>query len=139
MALLDNNFNGLQHIGVPVTDVERSEKYYAKLGFEKILSEDFDHPAGTGHCIMMRRAGVVMELYRMPEAELEEIRSRKNGHIDHIAFNVTDIDKAYAELKSAGIEIDEDEPQFIDFLENGCKYFNTIGPDGERLEYLQIL
>jgi hypothetical protein len=33
----------------------------------------------------------------------------------------------------------ENEPVFLAFWVKGCKYFNTSGPDGERLEFNQIL
>ena len=88
---------------------------------------------------MMERNGVIMELYQMPAAELGEIRSRGNGHIDHVTFDVNDIGEAFNELKEAGFTIDEDAPMQIDFWVNGCRYFNVIGPDGERLEFNQVL
>ena len=75
----------------------------------------------------------------MPETELAEIRGRSNGHIDHIAFDVDDIDQTYSELKQAGFNILEPEPVFLAFWYKGCKYFNITGPDGERLEFNQIL
>ena len=82
---------------------------------------------------------MIIELYQMPDSELEEIRSRNNGHIDHIAFDVDDIDKTFEELKQASFSILEEQPLFLSFWKNGCKYFNITGPDGERLEFNQIL
>ena len=52
---------------------------------------------------------------------------------------MVDIDKAYAELQVAGMEMIEDTPVYIDFWDKGCKYFNVRGPDGEKLEFNQIL
>jgi len=37
----------------------------------------------------------------MPEAELESIRSREDGHTDHIAFDVDDIEDLFAKMKEA--------------------------------------
>ena len=82
---------------------------------------------------------MILELYQMPEAELQEIRSRRDGHIDHIAFDVDAIEDAFAELKGAGFAVIEAEPVFLPFWKSGCKYFNVLGPDGERLEFNQIL
>ena len=87
----------------------------------------------------MQQGNMVIEIYQMPESELNEIRKRKNGHIDHIAFDVTDIDEAFSEMKSAGFTLIEKAPVFLCFWKNGCRYFNIIGPDGERLEFNQIL
>lgn len=39
----------------------------------------------------------------------------------------------------AGYKILESAPVFLQFWKNGCKYFNIIGPDGERLEFNQVL
>ncbi len=89
---------------------------------------------------MMQRDEMIMELYQMPESVLPEIRSRNNGHIDHIAFDVANIDEAYALIKQGGFNIIEAEPVFLrEFWKNGCKYFNITGPDGEKLEFNQVL
>lgn len=88
---------------------------------------------------MMQREEMIIEIYQMPEKELDEIRHRKNGHIDHIAFDVSNIDVAFAELKNASFTIIEAAPVFLPFWKNGCRYFNITGPDGERIEFNQIL
>jgi len=139
MSALESNFNGIQHIGIPVTDMTRSKAFYTRLGFEPVMERTFEHNGDTGRCCMMRRDAAIMELYRMPDAALEEIRRRGNGHIDHVTFGVEDIDRAFSELTDAGFTIDEEAPVFLDFWEHGCRYFNVIGPDGERLEFNQLL
>jgi lactoylglutathione lyase len=88
---------------------------------------------------MMQSGDVIIEIYQMPELELDEIRRRQNGHVDHIAFDVDDIDAVFSELKSKHFTIVEEAPVFLPFWKHGCKYFNMIGPDGERLEFNQIL
>ncbi|AWM32857.1 hypothetical protein DDQ68_08725 [Hymenobacter nivis] len=75
----------------------------------------------------------------MPEPERRRVRQRRDGRIDHVAFDVDDIDATYALLKSEGITIIEDQPVFLNFWARGCKFFNLLGPDGERLEFCQIL
>lgn len=131
--------NGLQHIGLPVTDISRSVPFYEKLGFDKAMEAPFKHNGETGTCIMMKRGTIIIELYQMPGKELAEIKNRKDGHIDHIAFDVPDITEAFSVLKKAGYNIMEEKPVFLAFWKNGCKYFNMLGPDGERLEFNQIL
>ena len=139
MGLLESNFNGIQHLGVPVTDLERSKRFYRSLGFEDVMSKTFTHNGGQGYASMMRRGQVVMELYQMPEEALAGIRGRQDGHIDHIAFDVEDIERAFAELTDAGFSIVEASPVFLDFWTKGCWYFTLWGPDGERLEFNQVL
>ncbi|MBN8786197.1 MAG: VOC family protein [Terrimonas sp.] len=129
----------LQHVGIPVTDIKRSEAFYRKLGFNNVMQSPFGNKGEEGICIMMKRGSVTIELYQLPEKDLVEIAGRKNGHIDHIAFDVPDIAQAFTTLKNAGFDIPENSPVFLHFWEKGCKYFYILGPDGERLEFNQRL
>ena len=139
-GFLEGNFTGLQHIGLPVSDIERSVGFYQKLGFQKVMGREFDDGGGLVKVAMMEREGVVMELYQLPPDQLSaDIRTRKDGHLDHIAFNVKDIDKAFEEVKSAGLIPLQNEPVKLDLWKKGCRYFSIRGPDGEKLEFNQIL
>ena len=136
---MDLVINHIQHIGIPVTDLARSEAFYRRLGFENVMASGFDYNGGKGKMAMMQRGDMIMEIYQMPEAELNEIRNRGNGHIDHVAFDVPDIEKAFTELRDASFSIVEEAPVFLPFWKNGCRFFNITGPDGERLEFNQVL
>ena len=136
---MDLKLNHIQHIGIPVTDIKISEAFYERLGFKNVMSTRFEYNGGKGMVSMMKQDTMIIELYQMPETELKEIRERKNGHIDHVAFDVDDIDKTFETLKKQEFNILEDQPVFLSFWKNGCKYFNITGPDGERLEFNQIL
>lgn len=136
---MKNLINHIQHIGLPVTDISKSVDFYQQLGFENVMQSPFQEEGKTGTCIMMKNKNVVIELYQLPEHKLQEIRDRKDGHIDHITFDVDDIDYAFKTLKEASFKIIEEQPVFLPFWKNGCKYFNILGPDNERLEFNQIL
>jgi lactoylglutathione lyase len=131
--------NHIQHVGLPVTNLKLSEAFYRRLGFANVMASGFDCHGGRGSVAMMRRGEMILELYQMPEGQLQEIRNRKDGHIDHIAFDVDSIDEAFAVLRSEAFTIVEDAPVFLPFWNKGCRYFNVLGPDGERLEFNQIL
>jgi catechol 2,3-dioxygenase-like lactoylglutathione lyase family enzyme len=132
--------NHIQHIGIPVTDMKVSEAFYEKLGFKNVMPSTFEFNGEKGGIVaMMKRGDMIMELYQMPKKELLKIRKRKDGHIDHVAFDVDDIEIAFNTLKNAGFNILENEPIYLAFWDKGCKYFNITGPDGERLEFNQIL
>lgn len=131
--------NGFQHLGIPVTNLEQSIEFYAKLGFANVMESTFKLHGEIGKVSMMKRGNMIIEIYQMPEPELTEVKKRKNGHVDHMAFDVDDIDLTYAWMKENGFQIDEPEPVFLAFWDKGCKYFHVIGPDGERLEFNQIL
>jgi catechol 2,3-dioxygenase-like lactoylglutathione lyase family enzyme len=131
--------NGIQHIGIPVTHIQSSQAFYERLGFANVMQATFDEKGEPGTCVIMQRAQMIIELYQLPESGLGKIRSRQNGHIDHVVFDVPDIDVAFAALKDAGFNILEPEPKFLQFWAKGCKFFNITGPDGERLEFNQVL
>lgn len=137
--LLSGNFQGLQHIGLPVSSLARSREFYQKLGFGQIMAAEFTIDGQQGQVAMMERDGVVMELYQMPEIFLADIRARRDGHLDHVAFSVADVEAALAELKAAGMTPVDPEPVFLKFWDRGCRFFVILGPDGERLEFNQIL
>lgn len=139
MRAINLKINRLQHIGIPVTDLKVSVAFYKRLGFADVMNAGFTFNGGKGKVSMMQLKDITLELYQMPETELAEIRSRKNGHIDHVAFDVDDIEQTYAVLKNAGFDIREAEPVFLAFWKKGCRYFNILGPDGERLEFNQVL
>lgn len=131
--------NGFQHLGIPVTDLKKSELFYESLGFINVMHSSFEIAGNEGKVSMMQRGEMIIEIYQMPEPELSEIRGRNNGHIDHIAFDVDDINTTFSQLKEAGFQIVEEAPVFLSFWQKGCQYFNIIGPDGERLEFNQII
>lgn len=133
------SINHIQHIGIPVTNLSASQLFYEKLGFANVMSASFDYAGDKGKVAMMKQGSMIIEIYEMPASELHEIRNRKNGHIDHIAFDVADIDAAFAQLSSDGFAVIEPAPVLLPFWKNGCRYFNITGPDGERLEFNQIL
>lgn len=131
--------NSLQHVGMPVADLALSQKFYERLGFNNVMNAAFEHQGATGSVAMMKLGAIIFELYQIPELEWSAIKKRTDGRIDHIAFDVDDIDETYLQLKANGFSVVEDKPVFLPFWENGCKYFNILGPGGERLEFCQIL
>lgn len=129
----------IQHIGIPVTDLPRSQDFYQRLGFSKSMQANFTYQGDIGTAIMMQQGDIIIELYQMPKEQLAEIKKRQDGHVDHIAFDVPDIEDAFLFIQQNNFHILEDAPVFLPFWERGCKYFNILGPDGERLEFNQIL
>jgi catechol 2,3-dioxygenase-like lactoylglutathione lyase family enzyme len=138
-VLLAGNLTGPQHLGIPVTDIARSKEFYERLGFREVMSAELPEGKESVKVAMMDFDGFVIELYQLTGKDQPGIRARGDGHIDHIALNVRDIGKAFHELKAAGLTIVEKEPVFLPFWEKGIKYFNLLGPDGERVEFSEKL
>ena len=140
MTYLKDNLLGMQHLGLPVTDLQRSLAFYAELGFIPVMRADLPDEPEAVRVAMIEKGGLMIELYQLAGAERQEVAGRSDGHIDHIALNVMDIDSALAELKAAGFEILEpDAPVTLPFWSRGTRYFTVRGPDGEKVEFNQIL
>ena len=129
----------IQHIGIPAHDLEVSIPFYERLGFENVMEAPFEFDGAYGTCVMMKNHEVIVELYQMPAKQLAEIKGRSNGHVDHFAIDVADVDLAFDTLKKAGFEILESTPTFLQFWKNGTRFFNVKGPSGEVIEFNQIL
>jgi catechol 2,3-dioxygenase-like lactoylglutathione lyase family enzyme len=128
------NLGGWSHLGIPVSDLARTQAFYRRFGFQDVMRADI--PEESIQVCMMEHHGFVVEFYQLPPGEaLAEIRARRDGHIDHIALDVIDVDRAFEEVRAAGIEPLEEAPVFLPFWDKGAKYFNVRGPDGEKLEF----
>lgn len=136
---MELNINGLQHIGIPVSNLKNSELFYEGLGFQNVMTSHFEINGEKGFVSMMKNGTLIIEIYQMPAVELVAIQQRKDGHIDHFALDVDDIELTYTTLVQHGYKVIEPAPVFLNFWNKGCKYFNILGPDGERIEFNQIL
>lgn len=137
--MLEGNLCGLQHLGLPVTDIERSKAFYSRLGFTVTMTSELSSGEGAIQVTMMELSGLVLELYQLAGTQRAEIGAREDGHIDHIALDVVDIEQAFADVRAAGLELLEDAPVFLPFWEHGVRYFNVRGPDREKVEFNQRL
>jgi lactoylglutathione lyase len=138
--VLQGNLQGIQHLGIPVTDLERSRDFYMQLGFTEAMRKDIPRKSEPVRVAMMEHENFTIELYQLDKERRQEIATRSDGHIDHVALNVLDIEQAYTEIKALGLEILEDNaPVYLPFWEHGVRYFTVRGPDGEKIEFNQIL
>ena len=54
-------------------------------------------------------------------------------------MDVDDIEATLEAVKAAGLKPMAEEIEFLPFWENGVKYFNITGPNGETVEFSQYL
>ncbi len=126
---------GLAHIGVFVSDIERSIAYYSSmLDFKCYHRVDIEDKNGTVRIAFIRNGSCVIELVQTPDA-----MQKTDGPVDHIALDVDDIDAAMANLKAKGVQFETKEPIFLPTMFSGVKYAFFRGPDGEHLEINQLL
>lgn len=123
------NITGIQHIGIPTMDVEKSAAFYRALGFEEKLREK----GMRGPVVFMGRNNLMLEFY-VPEA-----CAGCAGAVDHFALDVRDVDAAFAQAKQLGLKLLDQEIQTRPFWEKGVRFFNVEGPNQEKIEFSQIL
>lgn len=118
---------GLQHIGVPTNDIEKTISFYVSLGFKVA------HRAVNGEELVafLRLGDLTIETYQNFKAV------GQNGAVDHIAINVTDVDEARRIADGMGLEVIEEGQ--LPFWDNGVKYFTILGPNREKIEFNQYL
>ena len=62
------------------------------------------------------------------------------GAINHWALDTPDIEAAFENAKALGLRLKDAEIQSIpSFWERGIRYFNVYGPNGETVEFCQIV
>lgn len=129
MAMKDD-FTGLQHVGIPSVDLDKTIEFYKSLGFEQA---GLFHN-GKNRCAFMRFGNLTIETWEGDPAAM------KAGAINHISMNTPDVEKAFADAKAQGLRLVNDEIQSIpSFWDNGIKFFNILGPNEETIEFCEIL
>jgi len=118
------------HVGLRVTDLDRSLAFYTGVGYEVVGSVP---GTGIGHLTMLKLPGdefVSVELVHDPAGE----PVRLGTGLSHLVVQVEHMDDALARLADAGIVAEE--PVSPD----GSEDFRTswiTDPDGRRIELVQ--
>lgn len=122
---------GIQHLGIPTKDMDKTLAFYQELGFETALSTSLEE---TGQKVNFLKLGnLVIEAYTSEDAAM------CYGGIEHVALNVTDIQAVYDMICEKGLNTLNDQINFLPFWENGVKFFTIEGPNKEKVEFSQYL
>ncbi|MBQ8537384.1 MAG: VOC family protein [Clostridia bacterium] len=123
---------GLAHIGILVTDLEKSKDFYLNtLGF--VLKAEHELADGT-RLVFCDAGSCQIELVRMPTPE-----AKAEGVVGHIAIECKDIEGWVEELKHKGIPFETETVGVMPDLLGGAKNIFLAGPDGERIELWEYL
>src|SRR3989454_2085332 len=149
-ALVD----GVDAIGITVSEMDRAVDFYSKvLTFEKVsdsevAGESYEHLEGVFglrmRVVRMRLGDEFIELteYLAPKGRPIPVDSRSNDRwFQHIAIIVSDMQKAYAQLRQAKVEHASSGPQRLpDWNKNaaGISAFYFKDPDEHPVEVLQF-
>jgi catechol 2,3-dioxygenase-like lactoylglutathione lyase family enzyme len=122
---------GIDNVGVCVENVGRSVRYYEMLGFEKLVEND------RGVTLRLGSAKLFLFQCRTDTPATDrrlELLGNPPG-IDHVSFQVSDIDALYETLTARGIETGG-APTDQDW---GARAFGLQDPDGNNLYFLRWL
>lgn len=122
---------GLQHVGLPTNDLEKTRKFYESLGFQEVYRTR--NEAAGEDVSFLRLGGLTLEVYENGRAQM------RSGAIDHLALDVEDVEAAFALVQQLGYPVVSDGIEFLPFWEKGVRYFTILGPNQERVEFNQYL
>jgi catechol 2,3-dioxygenase-like lactoylglutathione lyase family enzyme len=137
----------LTHIGIGVSDMERSLRFYRDL-----LGFTYEHDLGVEgeptdtllrlrdvklHAVYLQRDGVRIELlhFASPPAPPARPRPMNEPGLTHLSFRVADLEATIAALRSAGERVlDQTIIRFPEFQSAACF---VVDPDGQLIELVQ--
>jgi lactoylglutathione lyase len=119
----------MAHVGIVVKDADQSSVFYQQILNCEVINSHQDERVKL---VFLNSGGQTIELVQHLQGSTPEKRSA--GVVDHIAFEVEDIFAEMERLRAAGIMLLSDEPRS---LGKSLKNFFFLGPDGERLEFMQ--
>lgn len=142
----------IQYVGMTVSNMERSIEFYTKvLSFQKIkdievAGDDWEKLQGVFglrmRIVQMQLGEEIISLmqYLTPKGRPIPVDSRSNDRwFQHIAIVVSDMDKAYQQVRQHNIEHTSTSPQQLPEWNKklgGVKAFYFKDPDGHNLELI---
>lgn len=121
--------DGLQHIGLPTAEVQKTIDFYQGLGFTIATRHDIN---GRDFAFM-KLGNLLIEVIPNDKPTM------RTGAVDHICLNVTKIEELYKKIKEAGYKMIDQNIVDIAFWEKGARYFFIEGPNKERIEFCEIV
>lgn len=135
---MSKNVVKVLHVGISVSDMERSLKWYKDvLGFDQLLKDDYVPPLGARICFIRGCGGFELELFQYdapkaipadrltPNTDLQTIGTK------HAAFETDDMAALKAHFVACGVDIAHEVTM------DGESVMFVRDPDGCLLEFIQ--
>ena len=123
---------GVDNIGICVKDLKRAVKFYQDLGFTKA----YENERGVTMVAGTAKLFVFQTRKSNPEAVKRDFTLFQNPlGLDHISFEVEDVDRVYSEGKAKGL-VFNGEPADQSW---GARMVSIRDPDGNNLYLLKWL
>ncbi|MGE0088283.1 MAG: VOC family protein [Bacteroidales bacterium] len=132
------SIKGLAHIGILTTDAEQSKNFYTEnLGFRFDFETILHKPDGTSKKLVFVKLNNLLVEFIEPSDK--SLVNKTHGIIDHISFEVNDLDQICDLLKQNGVHFKSAKPIDLPAIYNGVKIIFFEGPNGETLELFEHL
>jgi lactoylglutathione lyase len=116
---------GLHHAAVYVADLQRSIAFYGEVFGLQVLER---LAWGDEDLAFLGVGSARLEL-------IESAAERSTGIVDHVAFEVVDLDALVHTLRERGVTLIDAQPLLVPQL--NARILFCTGPDGERIELFQ--
>lgn len=135
---MSKNIVKVLHVGISVSDMERSLKWYKEvLGFGELLKDDYVPPLGARICFIRGCGGYEIELFQYDQPkEIPSDRLTPNSDLQtigtkHAAFETDDMPALKAHFVACGVDIAHEVTM------DGEAVMFIRDPDGVLLEFIQ--
>ncbi len=117
------------YTGIRVTDLERSIEFYTKVLGMKVKGRGrVKETSGETVGLESEKGGFTLELNYYEKGSPYNTKYIPGEGLDHLAFQVEDLDKALAEAREAGY------PTKLEMKAGGGRWAYIIDPDGIWIE-----
>ena len=125
--------NGFHHVAIICNDYQASKAFYTDiLGFS-VVDENYREARDSWKCDLALPDGSQIELFSFPGAPARPSRPEAQG-LRHLAFKVSDIDKAVAQLTAHDVSCEDIRTD--PYTQKRFTFFQD--PDGLPLELYEI-
>jgi len=129
----DRVSSSLKHVGIIVTNLEASEKFYAQLGFHETWRGSRNTNQLSWVNLKLPESDDYVELMLYTELPPPD----KRGTAHHMSLEVPDIDRAKAALETNSFRTNYARPLQVQTGINRKRQMNLYDPDGTRVELME--
>lgn len=127
-------WNGLAHIALFTSDLEKSIRFYENLGGKCTARSQVQKPAWVNRLALVELAGFVIEMVEPGGGDAIQPNNTVWGHI---AIAVDSLEDAIAELKARGVDTFLSGINELPDVFGGVRNIYFTGPCGEQIELMQ--
>ena len=129
---------GLHHLGISVTNLERSMRFYRDVVAADLLvgPHDGTSPSFMGRMAILSLGGCIFDVYEHSHNEGERFDPVRTG-LDHFALTATSLDELQAWatwLDTRGVA----RSAIREAADGRAKIFDFVDPDGIQIEFIHL-